>query len=77
MSEEQLYDIMCIDEDGYAIAHQRGLESEYAEKEMNRLKILYPNITYYLSLSVVDEEEEERVYNERAVDGWEDLFPDY
>jgi hypothetical protein len=77
MSKEQLYDIMCIDEDGYAIAHQRGCSSEYAEKEMNRLKGLYPNITYYLSVSVVEEEEEERHYNERAVDGWEDMFPRY
>lgn len=79
MSEEQLYDIMCIDEDGYSITHQGGLESEYAEKEMNRLQNLYPNIVYYLSPSVVDDEEEQddRHYNERAVDGWEDLYPNY
>lgn len=77
MSEEQLYDIMCIDEDGYSITHQGGLESEYAEKERNRLQNLYPNIVYYLSMSVVEEEEDDRHYNERAVDGWEDMFPEY
>lgn len=77
MVEEQLFDIMCIDEDGYAIAHQRNMSYEVAKKEKSRLENLYPNVTYYLNMSVVEEEEEERHYNERAVDGWEDMFPQY
>ncbi len=77
MSEEQLYDIMCIDEDGYSIAHQRQMPYESANKEKNRLENLYPNLTYYLCISEVEDDEDERVYNERAVDGWEDMFPEY
>jgi hypothetical protein len=48
-----------------------------AHKEKNRLESLYPNLTYYLCISVVEEEKEDRQYNERAVDGWEDMFPEY
>jgi len=77
MNAEQLYDIMCIDEDGYAIAHQREMSYPSAKKEKNRLESLYPNVTYYLSISVQEDEQEERIYNERAVDGWEDMFPQY
>ena len=77
MVEEQLYDIMCIDEDGYSIAHQRQMPYESANKEKSRLENLYPRITYYLCISVVEDDEDERVYNERAVDGWEDMFPEY
>jgi len=75
--EEQLYDIMCVDEDGYSIAHQREMPYLSAKKEKNRLESLYPNLTYYLCISVVEEEKEQRQYNERAVDGWEDMFPEY
>jgi len=75
--EEQLYDLMCIDEDGYSIAHQREMSYLNAHKEKNRLESLYPNIVYYLLVSVVEEEKEQRHYNERAVDGWEDMFPEY
>jgi hypothetical protein len=78
MSEEQLYDIMCIDEDGYSITHSTRHSSHYANKEKARLSFLYPNLTYYLALSPpYEEEDDERVYNENAVDGWEDMFPDY
>jgi hypothetical protein len=45
---------------------------------VDKLRELFPQYYYYKEFVEVVEEfdDEERHYNENAVDGWEDMYPD-
>jgi hypothetical protein len=64
--------------DGYCEIHTADLSEDEAEKLSDELKEMFPDYNYYVDL-VMDAdkvEKVERYYNENAVDGWEDIYPD-
>lgn len=71
---EYTWNVMVI-EDGYCEVHTADLTKEDAEDLLKRLKGYFPDYQYYVE-QVERVEKVERHYNERAVDGWEDLYPD-
>ena len=75
MSTQYLFRVVQL-VDNFAEVHTDGLTSEDADELHNRLTRLFPIEIFYVE-SYVPEETEERHYNENAVDGWEDMFPDY
>ncbi len=57
--------------------HTSGLDLETAYETLGQLTITFPHKEFYMSPDYDYEErlkEEGRVYNNNAVDGWEDLF---
>lgn len=73
----QYYRLMGINvEDGYPYEEKNEMTFDEANSEMTRYKELFPDVDYYIEPYEYTEPEPERVYNERAVDGWEDMYPD-
>lgn len=62
-------------EDGYSEIHTKDLSEIDAEKLVDKLRELFPQYYYYKDIVEVIEYVE-RHYNENAVDGWEDIYPD-
>ena len=59
----------------YTVCHTKGLTKAEAEEMLKRHAECFPNLQYWLEAEDEDEEEKEsRHYNERAVDGWEDIY---
>ena len=75
--KQYTYNVMVI-VDGYSEIHTADLTQEDAEKVANMLNEMFPDYTYYVDLVEDAEkiEKMERLYNENAVDGWEDIYPD-
>lgn len=63
--------------EGFGELHTDGLTSEDADELYNRLMRFFPNDSFYVESYIIEDKYDERVYNENAVDGWEDMFPDY
>ena len=61
--------------DGYPEIHTKDLSEIDAEKLVDKLRELFPQYYYYKDIVEVIEYVE-RHYNENAVDGWEDIYPD-
>jgi hypothetical protein len=68
------WNVMVI-EDGYSEIHTKDLSEIDAEKLVDKLRELFPQYYYYKDIVEVIEYVE-RHYNENAVDGWEDIYPD-
>jgi hypothetical protein len=66
--------VMVI-KDGYPEIHTKDLSEIDADNLVDNLRELFPQYYYYKDF-VEYVEEVERHYNENAVDGWEDLYPD-
>jgi len=75
MSTQYLFRVMQFVGE-FGELHTDGLTSDDADELYNRLRRLFPDDSFYVE-SYIPEETEERHYNENAVDGWEDMFPDY
>lgn len=72
----QKWRLMGIDEDGYPNEEVNDLEFDKANVELARYEKLFPDTDYYIEPYEHIEPEPERHYNENAVDGWEDIYPD-
>jgi len=59
---------------GYFETHTDELNYEDASQLLSDLKSYFPDKLYMLE-PYEYEEKEERVYNEDACDGWEDIYP--
>jgi hypothetical protein len=59
---------------GYSETHTDLLGYEEAEALAKELTEDFPDMVYYVE-SYEYEEKQERVYNENACDGWEDIYP--
>jgi hypothetical protein len=68
------FNVMVI-VNGYSEIHTEYLSQDEAEKLADELREMFPEYQYY-SQQVEYVEKVERHYNENAVDGWEDLYPD-
>jgi hypothetical protein len=73
---------MVMESNGYAyesVRHTQWLSLEEANKLAKDLSETFEDLDFWVE-SHLDEkpepEQEERYYNENAVDGWEDMFPD-
>tara|TARA_R110000868_G_scaffold371378_1_gene634899 strand:+ start:1320 stop:1550 length:231 start_codon:yes stop_codon:yes gene_type:complete len=72
--KEYTWNVMVV-EDGYSEIHTEDLTQEDAEKLAEKLNEVFRDYQYYVS-RVEYVEKVERHYNENAVDGWEDIYPD-
>ena len=72
--KQYTWNVMVI-EDGYSEIHTEDLTQEDAEKLSDELSEMFPDYQYYVS-RVEYVEKIERYYNNNAVDGWEDIYPD-
>ena len=72
--KEYTWNVMVV-EDGYSEIHTEDLTQEDAEKLAEELNEVFRDYQYYVE-RVEYIEKEERHYNENAVDGWEDMYPD-
>jgi hypothetical protein len=71
-----MWRLMGIDEDGYPCEESNELTKADADKELARYQEFFPDTIYYIEPYEYTEPKEERHYNENAVDGWEDMYPD-
>ena len=59
----------------YAVCHTKGLTKAEANEMLKRHAECFPNLHYWVEAhDEEDEEKESRHYNERAVDGYEDIY---
>jgi len=72
--EQHTFNVMVI-VNGYSEIHTSDLTKEEAEKRANELNEMFPDYDYYVDL-VEYVEKVERHYNNKAIDGWEDMYPD-
>jgi hypothetical protein len=72
--KQYTWNVMVI-VDGYPEIHTKDLSEIDAEKLVDKLRELFPQYYYYKDIVEVIEYVE-RHYNENAVDGWEDIYPD-
>ena len=72
--KEYTWNVMVII-DGYDEVHTEDLSEEDANVLASSLNEAFPDYQYY-AMQVEYVEKEERHYNENAVDGWEDMYPD-
>ena len=71
------YKLLEGDEMGYFNIRTSGLYLEDAQEMLERHQKCFPNKIWLIEKEDEEEYEEakrERHYNDRAVDGWEDLF---
>lgn len=59
----------------YSVVHTDDLEVEDAEELAEDLHNTFEDLVFYVE-PYDHEIEEERYYNNHAVDGWEDMYPD-
>jgi hypothetical protein len=58
----------------YAVCHTRGLTEQEASEMLKRHTECFPELDYWVEADDNEEQDEPRHYNERAVDGWEDIY---
>lgn len=59
----------------YAMCHTKGLTAQEASEMLKRHAECFPELDYWVEADDEDEKQDEpRHYNERAVDGWEDIY---
>jgi hypothetical protein len=72
------YKLLEMDEMGYFNIHTSNIYLEDTQEMLKRHQNLFPNKIWLIEEENEEDESEEakqeRHYNERAVDGWEDLF---
>jgi hypothetical protein len=72
------YKLLEMDEMGYFNLHTASLSLDEAKANLKRHKNFFPDSTWIIEEENEEDEseeyKEERHYNEKAVDGWEDLF---
>lgn len=71
-----MWRLMSFNVDGCSYEESNDLEFDEANVELARYEKLFPDTYYYIEPYEHTEPEPERYYNERAVDGWEDMYPD-
>lgn len=61
-----------------SVIHTKWLTLKEANELQDDLKETFPESNFWIELHLNEkpQEEEERHYNEDAVDGWEDIYPD-
>lgn len=69
----KMYRVMLQD-GGYSNLHTDELEHEEASELQHELMSLFPENVYYIE-PYEHIEKPQRVYNEKAADGWEDIYP--
>ena len=78
--ENQLFKVM-VSAEGFAENHTEWLTLEQADALWADLTTMFPENDYWIQHhtdeEVADRDQENRVYNNNAVDGWEDMFPHY
>jgi hypothetical protein len=79
--ETQLFKVMESAE-GYSVAHTEWLTLDEADALFCDLTDKFPEYDYWIQhhtdLEVAEyRNQENRIYNNNAVDGWEDMFPHY
>lgn len=77
--ENQLFKVM-VSAEGFAEVHTLWLTLEEADELRLDLANTFPDNDYWIQHHTDEEieqrdREENRIYNDRAVDGWEDFFP--
>ena len=72
------YKLLEMDEMGYFNIHTSNIYLEDTQEMLKRHQNSFPNKIWIIEEENEEDEneeyKEERHYNERAVDGWEDLF---
>jgi len=77
MGQNNLYRVMVIS-NGYDELHTDEFETMAEAQELtDHLTELFKNNQYYVEAYEPEPCSEPRHYNERAVDGWEDIYPSY
>lgn len=72
--KQYTWNVMVI-VNGYDEVHTEDLSEQGADELVKRLKNFFPDNDYYVEM-VERVKKVERHYNENAVDGWEDMYPD-
>ena len=72
--KQYTWNVMVI-VNGYHEVHTEDLSEQEADDLVKRLRDYFPDNEYYAE-QVEYVEKVERYYNENAVDGWEDMYPD-
>lgn len=73
MKTETRFRVMESDK-GYSTIHTDDLEVDQAVELAESLRGTFPDLVFYVE-PYDQAVEEERYYNEDAVDGWEDMYP--
>lgn len=73
MKTERRFRVMEC-EYGDSVVHTDDLEVDQAEELAESLRGAFPDLLFYVE-PYDQAVEEERYYNEDAVDGWEDMYP--
>ena len=68
------YKLMGIDDDNNQFEELNELTEQEADERLVHYQRLFPEVDYFILEYEYKEPETECYYNERAVDGWEDLF---
>lgn len=62
--------------EGFGQEHTTNLSLEEAQELYNRLQDYFPDIQYWIEQDYNDDiRQEAKYYNNKAIDGWEDLYP--
>ncbi len=73
-----MYKLMEGDDLGYFNAHTEWLTKQEAEQLLEHYVNTYPDIVWMIEPhDEGDKPYEEEIRNDNAVDGWEDMFPEY
>ena len=67
------YTLYESDNQGYFIEHTEGLTLEDAKEMLQRHMNCFPN-TNWMIQGEQEKDEEQKYYNEKAIDGWEDIY---
>jgi hypothetical protein len=72
---QKMYKLMESSE-GYFVIHTKGLTKAEADEMRERHAGLFPESTWLVKPHNEDDdmEQQSRHYNDRAVDGWEDIY---
>lgn len=68
-----------MESNGYAcdsVRHTEWLELDDANKLAKDLSETFKDLDFWVESHMDEKPKEERYYNENAVDGWEDIYPD-
>lgn len=78
--ENQLFKVM-ESADGFSEIHTKWLTLEEADELRKDLAETFPDNDFWIQHHTDEEiqelDQENRIYNDNAVDGWEDMFPHY
>ena len=65
--------LMESDGQGYFNVHTDGLDKNDANEMLKRYSSTFPQYDYYIE-EYNDKPKRQRYYNNKAVDGWEDIY---